>query len=205
MPIPSAAGSRPRDKRRRPVDHRMASNQCRQPAIGHHPWHWTDHRQRDRRRGAGWVAVPIRPAIRHLARPDTEGAQQRRQGTARRDQQTGRRLYPQIARGWRHGGHVPCPPGQRQPNLGREVVGAQVGETRCRRFGQQNGAHPLGGDDARRELHGARRLARNSRRRNGSRMRSSARVMRRDDEPVRPGTEQTHKDQAPQSAVWRRC
>jgi hypothetical protein len=69
-----------------------------------------------------------------------------------------RRLHSQVARRRGDGRHASRTQGQRQPKLGGEATGAQVGETRRRRIGQQDSAHRLGGDDAWRDRRGTRRV-----------------------------------------------
>ena len=93
------------------------------------------------------------PTVRGLARSDPVAELERRQGTARTDQQNGRQISTQAARDWRHcvGSICQEQARNRSPPLGQSVgQKARAGSDRC--DGQQDGADRLGGYDARRSL-----------------------------------------------------
>ena len=130
--------------------------------------------------------------IRSLARPDSAGKQQRWERPTGRHQQAGRRLYPTPPRHRRDRRDPACTPRQCQQNLGCQAARAQVGQIGVGGACQQDRADRLGGTRAQSILRGSGHVAEVPLVWRGLRWSSgSARVMRRDDEPVEPGIGQT--------------
>ena len=101
-----------RDRKGREAHSGVAPRQQCQSPTGDDPGHRSDHGKRNRCRRAGRHALPIRSAIRSLARPDATGTQQRRERTTGRHQQAGRRLYPTPPRHRRNRRDPACTPRQ---------------------------------------------------------------------------------------------
>ena len=64
-------------------DRRLVPGRCAQPPANHDPRRRADHGERHLGLGARSCPVPLRPAVRRLAWPHAEAAQQRGQGVAR--------------------------------------------------------------------------------------------------------------------------
>jgi transposase len=163
----------------------LAPGQRGEPTIGDDPRRRPDHRGRHRRRGARRAPVRLGPAVRGLARPDAEAAEQRRQG-APRPRRPGGQRPPPAAAGDRHDRGAPPHAGGHHPqSVGCQAPGAQAGAAGDGRARQQDRAGRLGGAGARPDLRGASRVAPSGpapARRTGR-----AGVTRSDDGPVRPG------------------
>ena len=126
------------------------------PPPGDDPRHRPDHRVADH--GDGWRhhrLVQERAAFRRLAGAGAAAAFDRRQDAAGADHQGGQRRDPQAAGARRH---LDGAPGGAVEQRGRGVAarraGAASGAAGDGGAGEQDGAHRLGGDDARRDLPG---------------------------------------------------
>ncbi len=118
--------------------------------LGNDPRHRSDWRD-----GAGCFrhrsgSVPLGPAFRSLAWPDTAAELEWRQGTARADQQDGRQIPAQAARDRRRRRWCVAPGPSPRPLIRTwSACWAQAGTGGDRGDGQQDGTDRLGRADAR--------------------------------------------------------